>query len=279
MPVDHYENFPVASLLVPRRLRQPIEAIYRFARYADDVADEGDAPAAPRLAELQRLDATLTQMAQCGPPPDDLEPIFTPLAAAVAAHHLPLQPFRDLLSAFAQDVVTPRYADYASLLDYCRRSANPVGRLVLHLFGRTEPAHLAQSDAICTALQLTNFWQDVGIDWQKNRYGETTGRIYLPQEDMARFGVTEADLARGVADDRFCALLAFEVARTRALFDAGRPLLGALSGRLKWEIALTLAGGERILDKIQANAYDVFARRPTLGAGDWFRLLASALLR
>lgn len=279
MPVDHYENFPVASLLVPRRLRRPIEAIYRFARYADDVADEGDAPAAPRLAELARLDAALTQLERGEAAPADLAPIFVPLAEAVAAHRLPVQPLRDLLSAFAQDVVTPRYADYASLLDYCRRSANPVGRLVLHLFGRTEAEHLAQSDAICTALQLTNFWQDVGIDWQKNRYGETTGRIYLPQDDMARFTVTEADLARGVADERFRALLAFQVARTRALFDAGRPLLGALSGRLKWEIALTVAGGERILDKIQARSYDVFARRPTLGAGDWLRLITTALLR
>lgn len=279
MPVDHYENFPVASLLVPRRLRRPIEAIYRFARYADDVADEGDAPAAPRLAELARLDAALTQLERGEAAPADLAPIFVPLAKAVTAHRLPVQPLRDLLSAFAQDVVTPRYADYASLLDYCRRSANPVGRLVLHLFGRTEAEHLAQSDAICTALQLTNFWQDVGIDWQKNRYGETTGRIYLPQDDMTRFGVTEADLARGVADERFRALLAFQVARTRALFDAGRPLLGALSGRLKWEIALTVAGGERILDKIQARSYDVFARRPTLGAGDWLRLITTALLR
>src|SRR5574343_1457192 len=185
MSVDHYENFPVASLLVPSGLRRPIEAIYRFARSADDIADEGDASAAERLAGLAASRAELDCI-EAGTPART--PLFADLARVIAAHALPVQLFRDLLDAFAQDVVKKRYADYPELLDYCRRSANPVGRLVLHLFGRIGAAQLEQSDGICTALQLINFWQDVAIDWQK-------GRVYLPQDDLARFRISETQIA------------------------------------------------------------------------------------
>ena len=187
MPVEHYENFPVASLLVPRRLRRPIESIYRFARSADDIADEGDAPPDERLAGLAAYQAELDRIAAGTSP---RTPLFVALAEAIRQHGLPRQLFRDLLDAFAQDVVKERYADYPELLDYCRRSANPVGRLVLHLCGRTETQHLEQSDCICSALQLVNFLQDVAVDWQKER-------IYIPQADLPRFRVSEDDSAAG----------------------------------------------------------------------------------
>ncbi|MDE2585656.1 MAG: squalene synthase HpnC, partial [Betaproteobacteria bacterium] len=179
MPVDHYENFPVASLLLPAHLRRPVEVIYWFARSADDIADEGDASPAERLAALAAYNAELDRI-DAGTTPET--PLFQALAPIMAVHRLPIELFRDLLSAFAQDVTVKRYADYASLLDYCRRSADPVGRLLLHLFEVATPDNLRRSDAICTALQLINFWQDIAVDWQK-------GRVYLPQEDLVRFGV------------------------------------------------------------------------------------------
>jgi phytoene synthase len=259
VPVDHYENFPVASLLLPARLRRPVEVIYRFARSADDVADEGDLPPAARLERLAAYRAALARI-RAGSEPE--EPLFGVLARVVRAHALPLEPFEDLLDAFAQDVVKHRYADFAELLDYCRRSANPVGRLLLHLFKRTSDAELRRADAICTGLQLVNFWQDVALDWQK-------GRVYLPQEEMRRHGVTEAHIAERRCDGAWRALLAALCARTRACLLEGAPLARTLGGRVRWEIALTVQGGLRILEKIASGGYDVFQRRPTLGAADW----------
>lgn len=255
MGVGHYENFPVASLLLPARLRPAVRAIYRFARTADDVADEGDAPPEDRLRELQALGRDLERLGA----PDTAWP---DLAAAVSGHGLPLPLLHDLLSAFAQDVTTRRYADYASLLDYCRRSANPVGRLLLSLYRRDEPGLLAMSDSICTGLQLTNFWQDVAIDWDK-------GRVYLPAEDLARFGVDETQIARRLADDRWRALMAFEVARARTLLSSGAPLAPALGGRIGLELRLVVQGGLRILERIDAAGGDVFRHRPALSARDW----------
>ncbi|HET9025307.1 MAG TPA: squalene synthase HpnC [Burkholderiaceae bacterium] len=255
MGVGHYENFPVASLLLPARLRPAVRAIYRFARTADDVADEGDASPHDRLAELQALGRELDGL-------DMPRTRWPDLAAAVSEHRLPLSLFHDLLSAFAQDVTTRRYDDYAVLLDYCRRSANPVGRLLLALYGRAEPGLLAWSDAICTGLQLTNFWQDVAIDWDK-------GRVYLPQEDLARFGVDEAQIATRQVDDRWRALMAFEVARARALLQSGAPLAPALDRRIGLELRLVVQGGLRILERIDAASGDVFRRRPVLSARDW----------
>ncbi len=271
MPVEHYENFPVASLLLPARLREPVEAIYAFARSADDVADEGDAPAIARLARLHDYQIALEACAHGQPVHDaGLAPLFARLGRAIAAHGLPLQPLRDLLDAFMQDVGKTRYASIDELRDYCRRSADPVGRLMLHLYGAATAKNLRRSDAICTALQLINFWQDVGVDWNKRR-------IYLPQDDMARFGVDEARLdalVRGetAIDDDWRALLAFEVQRARAMMLAGAPLARALPGRVGWELRLVVLGGLRILERIEAVGYDVFRHRPTLGRSDWLRL-------
>jgi squalene synthase HpnC len=259
MAVDHYENFPVASILLPRRLVPAVEAIYAFARSADDLADEGDALPAERLAALSAYEAALDSIERGEPQPD---PMFAQLAQVVAQYRLPLQPMRDLLSAFKQDVVTTRYRDYPALLDYCRRSANPVGRLMLALYGTVDEQKLRESDAICTALQLINFWQDVAIDWAK-------GRIYMPLEDLERFGVTEATIGAADADHAFRALLAFEVERARALMLSGAALPRRLPGRIGWELRLVVQGGVRILDAIERADYDVFRRRPKLGSRDW----------
>jgi squalene synthase HpnC len=255
----HYENFPVASFLVPARLRPAVIAIYRFARAADDIADEGNETPDARLRALARCDAALDAIENGGTPSDAP---FAELAAAVRRHRLPLAPLRDLVSAFRQDVTTRRYATFEALADYCRRSANPVGRLVLHLYGCASEANVARSDAICTALQLANFWQDVAVDWQK-------GRIYVPQDDLARFGVDERDIADGRADARWGALMRFESARARSLLESGRPLVRALPWRLALELAGVLAGGHHILDRIDRVDGDVFRHRPALARRDW----------
>jgi len=264
---SHYENFPVASFLLPRRLRAAVLAIYRFARAADDIADEGDAPPAARLAALDRYERALDDIAAGRPP---AEPPFAELAAAIDRHALPLALLRDLLSAFRQDVTTARYASFADLADYCRRSANPIGRLLLHLYGTTGAADLARSDAICTALQLVNFWQDIAVDWRKNR-------VYLPQEDLARFGVTESQVANARCDGGWRALLAFETGRARALLVSGRPLVRALPWRPGLELRGVLAGGHRILERIDAAGGDVFRRRPQLARRDWMIVSCHAL--
>jgi squalene synthase HpnC len=263
MPVDHYENFPVASILLPRRLVPAVEAIYAFARSADDIADEGDATPVERFALLAAYDAALDAIER-GETPQD--PMFARLAAALRRHALPLQPLRDLLSAFRQDVVTTRYADYPALLDYCRRSANPVGRLMLGLYGVGDQTSLRESDAVCSALQLINFWQDVGIDIGK-------GRIYLPLDDLARFGVREDDVAHAVTNPAWRALMRFEVERARALMLQGAPLATRLPGRIGWELRLVVQGGLRILEAIERADYEVFRRRPQLGRVDWPVLL------
>jgi squalene synthase HpnC len=262
MSVGHYENFPVASLLLPAALRAPVQVIYRFARSADDFADEGSDPAEIRLQKLQRYREQLEAPA---------EPLFHEIRKIVREHDLPLQLFRDLLDAFSQDVTKKRYASHAEVLDYCRRSANPVGRLLLHLFKRTTDSNLRQSDAICSALQLINFWQDVEIDYRKDN------RVYLPQDEMARFGVTEDHLKLGTADEAWRALLSFQTRRTHELMMSGAPLGRALPGRIGLEIRATVQGGLRILDKIQAAGYDVFRRRPVLRAFDWPLLLLKAV--
>ncbi|WP_124081641.1 squalene synthase HpnC [Pigmentiphaga humi] len=280
MSAGHYENFPVASLLLPPHLRRAVLDIYRYARAADDIADEGDASDVERLSALARFSACLDRLEanrsgcpdQAAPPPcsEDLARIFTPLGATIARHALPLAPFRALLSAFSQDVTVKRYADYTSLRDYCSRSADPVGELMLHLYGAATPRALAWSSAICTGLQLVNFWQDVAVDWNK-------GRVYLPQEDLARHGVTEDDIAAGRCTDGWRALMAAEVGRARALLHCGAPLAPALPGRLGWELRLIVQGGLRILERIEACGYDVFRARPVLGRADWARMAWRAL--
>ena len=269
---DHYENFPVASLLLPAPLRPAVAAIYAFARSADDFADEGDLPAEERLRRLNEYRTELDRIER-GEPTG--HPIFLRLRPHIERHRLPLSLFRDLLDAFAQDVVKDRYADFAELMDYCRRSANPVGRLLLHLFDAATPDNLQRSDAICSALQLINHWQDVGIDIGKG----PRGRIYLPQEDLRRFTVTERNLGRRPATADFRRLMAFEVARARALMLSGASLGSDLPGRIGVEIRAIVAGGLRILDKIEAVGYDVLSRRPVLGAFDWPRVFLQAILR
>jgi squalene synthase HpnC len=262
MAVSHYENFPVASLLLPAPLRQPVEIIYRFARSADDIADEGDDPADVRL---RKLDGFRQQLAA------PREPLFRDLEKIIREHGLPPQLFADLLDAFSQDVTKKRYEDFSTVLDYCRRSANPVGRLLLHLFKRTTESDLRRSDAICTSLQLINFWQDVNVDYTKDK------RVYLPQDEMARFGVNEQHLRDKTCDDAWKALLSFQTKRTRDLMLQGAPLGRSLPGRVGLEIRATVQGGLKILDKIERADYDVFRRRPTLKSFDWPLLLLKAV--
>jgi squalene synthase HpnC len=253
MSIEHYENFPVASILLPRKLRPAVEAIYAFARSADDLADEGDASPAARLAALNAYEQALDKIENQAPTDNAL---FRALAIVIQDYDLPIQPFRDLLSAFKQDVVTKRYATFESLLDYCRRSANPVGTLMLWLYEQVNHQNLRDSDAICSALQIINFWQDIEVDWQK-------ARIYLPLEDLPKFGVTEQHLAEGTVDAAWRALMIFEIKRARELMLSGAPLALRLHGRIGWELRLVIQGGLRILERIEAIDYHLFPRRPT----------------
>ena len=276
MPVEHYENFPVASLLLPAKLRQAVKNIYVFARTADDIADEGyDRPGGPiltieeRLARLRDFNNALLASERQEPVPPEWDWIFAAVADTRARYKLPVTLFQDLLSAFTQDVTVKRYATFADLLDYCRRSANPVGRLVLLLHGFYDEKRFDVSDAICTALQLANFWQDVAVDWKK-------GRVYVPMEDWNRHGVTEADFAAAKASPKVRECLRFQVNRTRDLFNQGRPLPASLPFPLSLEIRLTWLGGSAILDRIVAQNYDTLRKRPALGTVDKVRLLLRA---
>jgi len=255
----HYENFPTASYLVPRDKRDALAAVYAFARYADDVADEpGVENRLEKLADWRaKLDASY------GGGID--HPVFLALSDSAQRFRLSRENFENLLRAFESDVVVNRHPDFPSLLAYCKCSANPVGRLVLELFGYHDPGLFELSDHICTALQLTNFWQDVAIDFSRDR-------IYLPLEDMARFNYTLDDLRVGRADRRWQELLTFEITRTRALFERGRGLPEEVQPRLRTQLRLTWLGGTEILSKIQAVSYDIFRRRPSLGRWDFLRL-------
>lgn len=266
MGVNHYENFPVASILLPKRLRYPVSVIYRFARTADDFADEGDLNNETRLELLNdyRLELDLIDIGQT-----PKTPLFVELAAVIREYKLPVQLFRDLLNAFSQDVVKKRYEDFGELMEYCRRSANPVGRLMLHLFGETEPRKMAMSDGICSSLQLINFWQDVAIDWQK-------GRIYIPQEDLTRFGITEDQISRGYAGGAWPALMQFEIERTRRILQGGAKLGLELPGRFGLEIRTVIMGGAIILRKLYNNP-DVFRHRPVLNKWDWILMVYRAV--
>jgi squalene synthase HpnC len=264
---SHYENFPVASRLVPARMRPHVAALYAFARTADDFADEGQRPGAERLRLLDdwqnRLHACVTECA-----PDDR--VFLALGATIRACHLPVSLFDDLLSAFRQDITTHRYDTWESLLDYCRRSANPVGRLVLRIAGYDDPALDRSSDALCTALQLTNFWQDLDRDWQK-------GRLYVPLDDVASEGAGVEDLDARRMTEPWRRVMRRVAARTRLSFDAGRDVCDGVGGRLRHELRFTWLGGTRILDRLAEVDYDVFLRRPTLGMADVPSLLVRAL--
>lgn len=267
MSVDHYENFPVASILMPRRLRPAVEAIYAFARSADDLADEGDASPEQRLADLNAYEAALARIEHGG---GGHLPMFDRLARVVEQYQLPMKPLYDLLSAFKQDVVVSRYANYDDLLDYCARSANPVGLLMLTLYGAADEENIRDSDAICTALQLINFLQDVAIDIHKER-------IYIPLEDLNRYAISPAALDHASARPRWRSMMKFEVERARALLLGGAPLALRLNGRIGFELRMVVQGGLRILDAIEAVDYDVFRRRPQLNKRDWLGIFWSAV--
>ena len=268
-PRNHYENFPVASWLCPPHLRAPIAAIYHFARTADDIADEGDATPAERLAELANYRAALHNI-DSATQTSQWPQVFGPLHAAILAHQLPTHLLDDLLDAFTQDTrktaTQTGYANEAELLDYCRRSANPVGRLLLHLYGVTDPLALQRSDAICSALQLINFWQDLSVDLPRGRY-------YLPQDICQRFGLTQSALvaaaARGHTPASAALLIANQVDNARALMLFGAQLVHQVPGRAGWELRLVVQGGLRILDHIAARNYATLSQRPTLHTWDY----------
>ena len=262
----HYENFTLGSRLLPRPLRRHIAAVYAYARTADDFADED--PDAGRA--LSALDAWERELEDCyaGRP---RHPIFVALAETVREFAIPIQPFRDLLTAFRMDVRFTGFATFHDLLFYCRHSANPVGHLVLYLFGHGDAERQARADDICTALQLTNFWQDLAVDLRK-------GRVYLPREDMARFGYGPDDLARQATTPEFRALMAFECARARGLFERGLVLADMLARREGREVRLFAGGGLAILDRLAAVEYDVFRARPALSRWTKLTLVARALV-
>ncbi len=274
----HYENFPVASLLLPARMRPHIAAIYAFAREADDFADEPGIPDAERFRLLDAWQGLLEQgawhLSAQGAARLEVaraEYVFLALHDTIRECRLPVPLFQDLLSAFRQDITTKRYATWTDVLDYCRRSANPVGRLVLRVAGYDDPRLDAASDAVCTALQLTNFWQDLERDW-------TNGRLYVPLEERDRAGALDDDLDARRMTPAWRAALSAATSRTRDLYAHGRRVCDAMTGRLKWELRFTWLGGSRILDKLEDGGFDVFRSRPSLGARD-FPLLAWRALR
>lgn len=260
---EHYENFPVASRLLPRPMRPHIAAVYAFARIADDFADEGTRPAAERQELLDQwanrlheaVDDTVTAAR------DDHDALFLALGHTIREHRLPVHLFEDLLSAFRQDTEKTRYETFDDLLDYCRRSANPVGRLVLRIAGHDDARIDEASDSVCTALQLANFWQDLERDWQR-------GRLYVPLEDLRAAGASERDLDRRQSTAEWRRVMSALSDRTRRLFLRGRCVADMAGGRLRLELRLTWLGGMRILERLERQRFDVFGRRPTLGARD-----------
>jgi squalene synthase HpnC len=278
--VGHYENFPVASLLCPPALRPAVMAIYHFARTADDIADEGDADATQRLAELAAYRQALQASVTSGEPlPTRWNGVFAPLREAIQQHNLPASLLHDLISAFEQDVrhtaAGHHYADTAELLDYCRLSANPVGRLLLHLYGVGDAPSLARSDQICSALQLINFWQDISVDLPRQRH-------YLPTDLLQRHGLPREAFDAGASPDaatqvRMAQAVAALCAQARALMQQGAPLARRIPGRAGWELRLVIQGGLLILDKIAALQHRSWQQRPRLGARDLPRLLWRAL--
>jgi squalene synthase HpnC len=264
-PSEHYENFPVASWLCPPALRPAIAAIYHFARTADDIADEGSASASERLAELTAYGEALQCAAIGADAHGRWASVFTPLAVVIARHGLPLRPMTDLLSAFAQDTGNPLYPDRPALLDYCARSANPIGRLLLHLAGVRDREALVQSDAVCSALQLINFWQDLSIDLPR-------GRVYVTAADAVSHGLDASQLRVGADSDASRALVASLVAWARRLMLSGAPLVHCMPGRLGWELRFVVQGGLRVLEKIEAADCNALSFRPTLSKADAGRL-------
>ena len=262
----HYENFPVASWLLPRAMRPHIAAVYAYARVADDIADEGSAPADERMKQLdawrRRLHAAVIAAVPASVDTDAHEDLIViALAHSIRTLDLPVTLFDDLLSAFGQDTMTTRYDSWAGVFDYCRRSANPVGRLVLRIAGYGDAALDRSSDALCTALQLTNFWQDFGRDWR-------AGRVYVPAEVQRACGAAESQLERGTFDAAWTRAIAMCASVTEDLFEQGRAVCDGVSGRLRYELRFTWLGGHRILNRVAAARESLMTSRPTLGARD-----------
>jgi len=263
----HYENFSVVTWLTPRELIPAFQAVYAFCRWSDDLGDElGDRDEARRLLDWWR--GELRALFEGAP----RHPVMIALEPIVEQFQLPIDPFLDLISAFEQDQTVSTYSTYEQLRDYCRRSADPVGRIILKLGRVDTDENRALSDAICTGLQLANFWQDVARDW-------AIGRVYLPEEDRSRFGYRDADLHARRFTPAFADLMAFEVERVRKLFEFGRPLPDRMPGALAIDVALFRAGGLAILKRIEAQGYDVWSRRPTLGKAAKFGLFLKVLGR
>jgi len=263
----HYENFPVASILLPKKLREPVALIYAFARQADDFADEGDLLPEQRLALLEGFKQELDRIQQNTKPNTEL---FVALQATINQHHLPIQAFYDLLDAFIQDVTKTRYQDFGEVMNYCRRSANPVGRLMLSLYQADTPHNIGMADAICSALQLINFLQDIAIDIQKDR-------IYLPQTDLDKYKITEAQILRCDATGTWSLMMEFQINRARKLLQAGAPLGLVLPGRIGLEMRMMITGGERILKKLHQAHGNVFDYRPKLTKKDWLYMTYRAI--
>ncbi|CAG0969520.1 15-cis-phytoene synthase [Methylophilaceae bacterium] len=264
---SHYENFPVASALLPMHLRKPIGMIYAFARQADDFADEGNLATEERLSLLNGFRRELARIHAKTTPETEF---FVALQATIEQHQLPLQPFYDLLDAFSQDVAKSRYADFGEVMDYCRRSANPIGRLLLHLYGMATPRNIGMSDAICSSLQIINFLQDVAIDYKKDR-------IYFPQDEMRKYKITESQIASGSTAGTWGLFMEFEINRARRLLQSGAPLGLVLPGRIGLEMRAIIAGGERILQKLHKSHGDMFNQRPVLKPWDWTYMLYRAI--
>lgn len=275
---SHYENFPVASLFLPQHLREPIGLIYSFARQADDFADEGDLSIEQRLALLNGFRNELELLQAYIKPKSSF---FVSLGAMIKAKKLPYEPFYDLLDAFSQDVTKTRYSTYDEVLDYCMRSANPIGKLLLHLYGQSNPANIQLSNNICTALQIINFLQDIAIDFKKN---DGKQRIYLCQDEMAAFNIAESQIQEFVdgkqdMDENWQQFILFNLHRVKALLYAGKPLGRILTGRIGFEMRMIIAGGERIIAKINKVNGDIFKFRPTLNYLDWLIIFLKALMK
>lgn len=275
---SHYENFPVASLFLPQHLREPIGLIYSFARQADDFADEGDLSIKQRLALLNGFRNELELLQAYIKPKSSF---FVSLGAMIKAKKLPYEPFYDLLDAFSQDVTKTRYSTYDEVLDYCMRSANPIGKLLLHLYGQSNPANIQLSNNICTALQIINFLQDIAIDFKKN---DGKQRIYLCQDEMAAFNIAESQIQEFVdgkqdMDENWQQFILFNLHRVKALLYAGKPLGRILTGRIGFEMRMIIAGGERIIAKINKVNGDIFKFRPTLNYLDWLIIFLKALMK
>lgn len=294
MTTNHYENFPVASFVLPARLRHPVETIYAFARSADDIADEGDASPPQRLADLKHYEDALDLIERGTTPEPGL---LAEVSQVIGRHALPIQPFRDLLSAFKQDVTKPRYDNFGEVMDYCRRSANPVGRLLMALYQDTDARHLAYADSLCSSLQLINFLQDVQIDYQKNR-------IYLPMDELSQAGIGESGLGtllatpgkswvvsgagiggiaigtpRSTLETRWRIFMLAQIERTRKMLQASAPLGLILKGRIGFETRMIIVGGDRILGKLYRDPLAPLTYRVKLNAWDWIVMMTRALLK